>query len=246
VVKPEVGHLFAARFGCKLFLVRDREELASCVSRVEAAGVACSLFDFIPGPDSRIYVSCLYIDRRGEPSAGVTIRKLRQSPALCGVARVAEVVRQEPALREATIEILRRIGFRGMAAAEFKLDPRDGSSRFLEVNGRTVLANSLLRRAGLDLAGLAWSDAVEGRPETPLPNGWPGVWINLHADLLHATLRRRSDGVGLAELLRPYARPVLEAVWSARDPRPFFAQWSHTAREGAARIWPRKRRQGHP
>jgi predicted ATP-grasp superfamily ATP-dependent carboligase len=241
VVKPAVSHLFAARFGCKLFIVRDRAELSCCVSRVEEAGVPCSLFDFIPGPDSQIYISCLYLDHRGEPSAGVTIHKLRQSPTLCGVARVAEVARPEPALREVAIEILRRIGFRGMAAAEFKLDPRDGTFRFLEVNGRSVIYNSLLRRAGLDLAGLAWSNAVDGRPEAPRPNGWPGVWVNLHADVLQAALGRRTDGFGLTELLRPYTRPMLEAVWSARDPRPFFAQWSRTAREGAANIWPRRR-----
>ena len=54
----------------------------------------------------------------------LTVRKLRQSPPLFGDARVAELERGPGALREATVELLRRMGHRGVAAAEFKLDPR--------------------------------------------------------------------------------------------------------------------------
>jgi predicted ATP-grasp superfamily ATP-dependent carboligase len=232
VVKPAVGHEFAARFGCKLFLVADRAELARAVDRVERAGLPCSLHDFVPGPDGAIHVHCFHVDRRGEPGAGVTVRKLRQSPALLGVARAAELVPTHPGLREAAVEIVRRIGCRGSVAVEFKRDPRDGVFRFLEVNGRSVLYNALLRRGGFDFAGIAWSECVEGRVEEPAPNDWPGVWVNLHADLLHAVVRRRSDGHPLTELARSYLRPLLEAVWSARDPRPFLAQWGRTLGAG--------------
>ncbi len=120
-----------------------------------------------------------------------------------------------------------------MAVAEFKLDPRDGRFRFMEVNGRSVIYNGLLRRAGLDLAGLAWSDQVCGQPEPARPNGWPGVWIHLHADVLYSLLYRRYDRVAFADFLAPYRRPKIDAVWSATDPFPFITQWSRTARTGA-------------
>lgn len=164
------------------------------------------------------------------------MRKLRQSPPFFGVSRVAELVKENPTLREATVEILRRIGFRGMVSAEFKLDPRDGIFRFLEVNGRSPLFNALLRKAGLDMGGLAWSEYVEGRLEPARPNGWPGVWINLHADVLYSVLYRHAR-ISLADFLAPYRRPKIEAVWSARDPVPFLAQWSRTACEGASALW---------
>jgi predicted ATP-grasp superfamily ATP-dependent carboligase len=110
--------------------------------------------------------------------------------------------------------------------AEFKRDPRDGTLRFIEVNGRSVVYNALLRRAGLDLAGLAW----DGKPART--NGWRGVWVNLHADLLYAVLRER---LGPREFLAPYRRPTVEAVWSRSDPRPFTAQWAWTARRATRR-----------
>jgi predicted ATP-grasp superfamily ATP-dependent carboligase len=236
LVKPVVGYRFFSRFGCKLFVARDPTELGACIARLRGAELAGQVFDLIPGADRQIYAHCLYVDARGEPSAGVTVRKLRQSPPLFGVARVAELAADVPALRDATIALLRRIGFRGMAAAEFKLDPRDGRFRFLEVNGRSVIYNALLRKAGLDMAGLAWSDGVAGQPESARRTDWSGVWINLHADLLYSLFSRRAGRVGLAEFLAPYRRPKIEAVWSATDPLPFLTQWSRTAWAGVTAL----------
>jgi len=231
VVKPIAGHLFFTRFGCKLFVATDAAELRRAIARLAAAGLAGQVLDLIPGADSRIYAYCTYIDASGEPVGGMTVRKLRQAPPFYGVARVAEVADDRPELRDATLELLRRIGFRGIAAAEFKHDPRDGSFRFIEVNGRSVVYNALLRRAGLDLGWLAWSDHVHGRPEER------ARWVHLHADLLYSTLYRRHDPVGVADFLAPYARPRIDAVWSPRDPLPAFVQWSQTAREVASALW---------
>lgn len=236
LVKPLVSYRFAARFGAKLFMAADRDELRRSIARLAGERIPGLVCDLIPGADSDIYAYCAYVNERGDPVADATVRKLRQGPPLYGDARVAELTETHPAAREATLEILRRIGFRGIAIAEFKRDSRDGILRLIEINGRSVVYNGLLRRGGLDLAGLAWSDHVDGRTEPAPSKSWPGVWINLHADVLYSTLRRRDERVGLRELLRPYARPKTEAVWSARDPRPFVAQWSRTARVGAAAL----------
>jgi len=242
VVKPDVGYRFRARFGCKLFVASDRRELDGAIARLGAQGLRGEVFDCVPGPDDEIHAYCTYIDTRGEPRGGLTVRKIRQGPPRFGVARAAEVVADVPALREATIALLRRMDFRGIASAEFKRDPRDGRFRFLEVNGRSVIYNGLLRRAGLDVAGLAWADHVRGEPETAAPNGWPGVWVNLHSDLLYSLLVRGDGAVTLAEFLAPYRRPVIDAVWSATDPLPFLAEWARTIRTGASALWSRARR----
>lgn len=237
VVKPVIGYRFFARFGCKLFVAADHDELLRCIARLAEAGLAGQIFDLIPGPDSEIYAYCTYVDAHGDASGGLTIRKLRQSPPFFGVARAAEIAPDHPQLRDATVAILRRMGFRGMAAAEFKRDARDGSFRFFEVNGRSVIYNGLLRRGGLDLAALAWADYVDAQPAIAQPRGWHGVWVNLHADLLYSLLHRRQAPVSFRELVSTYRRPTIEAVWSTRDPLPFLTQWSHTARDGVAAVW---------
>lgn len=243
VVKPVVGYRFSSRFGCKLFVAHDRTELQRCIARFEDAQMRGQVFGCIPGADRQIYAYCTYIDAHGEPRGGLTVHKLRQGPPLFGVARVAETVADHPALRDATIEIVRRIGHRGIAVAEFKLDPRDGRWRFIEINGRSVIYNALLRRAGLDVAGLAWSDQVGRQPDTARPIGWPGVWIHLHADLLYTLLYRRHERLSFADFVEPYRRPKIDAVWSAHDPLPFITEWSRTARVGATALWKGRHRQ---
>lgn len=234
VVKPLAAPQFASRFGTKLFVASSRSELSDHVRRMAAAGIPGHVLDLIPGADSEIFAHCTYIDAAGEPSDGVTVRKLRQSPPGFGVARIADVVPTPPGLHEASVAILRRIGLRGMASVEFKRDARDGRMRFIEVNGRSVVYGGLLRRAGLDHGALAWADYVLGQPARSCPNNWPGVWFNLHADLLHAIFSRQ-DRIGVSQFTAPYrARPRIEALWSASDPLPFLAQWWGTAR-GAAR-----------
>ena len=163
------------------------------------------------------------------------MRKLRQAPPLFGVARVAEIVPDPEGLEETTVALARRIGLRGIASAEFKRDARDGRFRFIELNGRSVVYNGLLRRAGLDLA-VARLDrprrrrAGAGRGRTAGPASG--------STCTPTCCTRRStagaDRPGLAEFLAPYRRPKLEAVWSASDPLPFVAQWTRTAR-GRAR-----------
>jgi predicted ATP-grasp superfamily ATP-dependent carboligase len=237
VVKPTIGYRFAARFGTKLFVADDREALRRSVAKLVDAGLEARVFDFVPGGDDRIYGYCTYVDDRGEPLGGLTVRKLRQGPPLFGVARAAEIASTDRALREVTVELLRHVDFRGMAVAEFKLDPRDGGFRFIEVNGRSVIYNALLRRAGLDLAALAWSDYVRGERGFVGATGWPGLWVNVHADLLYTAFHRGAGRVGLGDVLSSYRRPLIDAVWAADDPGPFLLQWARTARAGVSALW---------
>lgn len=232
VVKPVFGHLFAARVGAKLLVARNRAELEQAVAQIAAAGLEGDVFDLVPGPDRQLYAYATYLDRHGEEVAGVTVQKLRQSPPFFGVSRVAVIADAIAELRDATLAILRRIGFHGFAAAEFKLDPRDGRYRFLEINGRSVVYNGLLRRAGLDLARLTWSEAMQGAVARDPSDGWRGAWIHLHADIGHSLVDWRREHLGLRELLAPYAGAKTFAVWSASDPRPFLAQWGRTLRLG--------------
>jgi predicted ATP-grasp superfamily ATP-dependent carboligase len=235
VVKPRRSSGFGERFGGKLFFATNLDELHFAITRVAEAGIAADVHGFIAGSDGDIFTHCTYLDARGEPRGGVTIRKLRQSPARFGVARVAEIAHDPAGLRDATIALARRIGLRGVAVAEFKRDAADGVFRFIEINGRSVIYNGLLRRAGLDLAALAWTDYVDAAPAGAITTDWPGVWIHLHADVLHALVNGRREGLGVGDFVAPYRRPKIYGVWSAADPWPFFAEWARTAREATAR-----------
>ncbi len=228
VVKPVRASEFSSKFGEKLFVAHDSTELLNYCRLITESRIKGEVFDLIPGPDSSIYAYCVYMDQYGDPVAECTIRKLRQSPPFFGIARVAELTGNIPLLREQSIELLRHIGFRGLAVLEFKKDARDDSFRFFEINGRSVVYNTLLRQANLDVAELICSDYGEGRMKRIETAEWPGVWIHLHADSLRTLQNFRREQLSISDYLRPYVRRKTFAVWSRHDPKPFYAQWSRS------------------
>ncbi len=92
------------------------------------------------------------------------------------------------------------------------------------------------QRAGLDLTASAYFDTGNGSREQSVPNGWPGVWVNTHADFLYMAFRRDKPRLSWREFAAPYKRPVVEAAWSADDPRPYLTLWARTARSGVAGV----------
>lgn len=235
VVKPLVSAAFWDRFGKKLLVARSPLELVAAVDQIERAGIAAEVYDLVPGADHEFYNYTVYLDREGNPAAEFAFRKLRKAPPFFGVARAAEPA-SVPELREPTIELLRRIGWRGVASAEYKRDPRDGRFRLMEINGRCYLSHALATRSGVNYPLLIWQEHARGQRVRASSNGWRGSWLHLHADLLYTALQERGPGWNWREFIRSYAGPWIDAVWSAGDPGPFAAQWCGTLRKAAQEI----------
>jgi D-aspartate ligase len=230
LVKPIRTSGFVERFGRKLLLVRTAAELHEAVHRVVEAGIACEVLDLVPGPDPLHVTYDAYRTASGEIVGDWARRKLRQSPPFFGVARAAEPV-DVPELKEPTHALLHHLEWQGLASVCYKQDPRTGRYCLMEVNGRCPQTNALASRAGVDTPYMIYSGALSGKPEGIKPNGWRGVWIHLHADLLYTAFHAREERLDWGEFWRSYRGPKVFAVWSLRDPRPFLAEWGHTARK---------------
>jgi predicted ATP-grasp superfamily ATP-dependent carboligase len=226
LVKPDRSHLFQERFGKKLFVVRDRPELAEAVETTIAAGLDAQLIEYVPGPEERVVVFSALVGAEGEPSEEFCFRKPRHAPPRFGVASMAEPCTC-PELVEPSRALLARLSWRGPAGIEYKFDERDGCYRFIEINGRSVLSNSLARRAGFPFATGQWSLA-RGGTWKPQPNGWKGRWIHLHADLLTQVVGRGQSKPSWKAFRRSYSGPKIFGVWATRDPRPFAVQWTRS------------------
>jgi predicted ATP-grasp superfamily ATP-dependent carboligase len=228
VIKPVETHHFRIAFGCKLFAVDDAATFARRLAQVVESGLDAHVMEMIPGADDTLYNYMVYMDARGEPTSGIALHKLRKSPPFSGVGRVAETGGFD-SLREPTVAMLRHVGYRGIASAEFKLDKRTGRLKFMEINARHPLPGGLARRAGIDLSHLAWQDVALSQRPVAQKNGWEGVWIHLHGEAECLLRHRRKEQWTWREYLAPYQRPKVFAVWNASDPRPFFAQWRMAA-----------------
>jgi D-aspartate ligase len=235
VVKPLTSALFWERLGKKLLVARSPTELVAGLNQIEEAGVAAEVYDLVPGPDTQFYNYTVYLDRLGQPVAEFAFQKMRKGPPFYGVASAARPV-LAPQLREPTIALLQRIGWRGIASAEYKLDPRDGRYRLMEINGRCYLSHALATRCGVNYPLLTWLEHARHQRVTAAPNGWRGVWLHMHADLLYTAVQERGGDWSWSEFCRSYAGPWIDAVWSAADPAPFVSQWIGTLRKAAREI----------
>ena len=224
VVKPVFHDRLIDHLRVKALLADGPEELEEVGRELKEIGSTGLVFEKVPGADSEIFVHCFYVDSRGEPSAGVTVRKDRQAPPEVGSARVARIVDTPARIREASVELMRTARLRGPAFVEFKRDARTGSMRFIEINCRSALYGSLTAAGGADLVRATWQDYAAGEAVRMEPNGWRGYWIQLQADFGRSLLHGRGEGLRMREFARPYRAPHIYAVLSAKDPCPFALQ----------------------
>lgn len=102
--------------------------------------------------------------RRGEPRAVLTQWRVRMEPPAGGPGVLVETTRN-PELAERAVRLMRALRWHGPAQVEFRLDPRDGEPKLLEVNGRYWGTLGLAIRAGVDFPRLACRMALDGDVE---------------------------------------------------------------------------------
>ncbi len=87
---------------------------------------------------------------QGELKAAFAHRRLREKPPWGGVSTYCESVPLDDALVASSLELLRHMGWNGVAMVEFKIDKSDGIAKLMEVNGRLWGSLQLAIDAGVN------------------------------------------------------------------------------------------------
>jgi predicted ATP-grasp superfamily ATP-dependent carboligase len=163
MIKPariqDVKHLMAGQKG---WIVKDAAEFDATLPKIPFEAGTLLMQEIVPGPESNITLWCGYLDANGQVRQRFTARKLRQYPAGFGSA---SLVQSETCAETAEIAegLLSAMGYRGIAAAEFKRHPETGKLKIIEVNPRPSLWFSLATKAGVPLIETAVAEAI-GKP----------------------------------------------------------------------------------
>jgi predicted ATP-grasp superfamily ATP-dependent carboligase len=174
--------------------------------------------ELVPG-DGRQQFSYCALFKDGVALASMTVRRRRQHPSDFGRASTFVETVALPALEELSTRFLEAIGYYGLVELEYKLDPRDGRYKLLDVNARTWGYHSLGPAAGVDFPYLLYQDQVG--EEVHQTRAREGVrWIRLATDVPNAVVDIRAGRLRLGEYLRTLRGIHAEAVFSARDPLP--------------------------
>ena len=221
ILKPAVKDSINRLTTAKAWRADSREELLALYED------ACKLVprdtimvqEFVPGGGEAQF-SYAALCRDGTVLAEMTARRMRQYPSEIGRASTYVETVERPEVIDPARRLLARMRLTGLAEVEFKLDPRDGRYKLLDINPRVWGWHTLGGAAGVDFPYLLWRLVAGER--VPAVAARTGVaWLRLTTDLptaLPKLLRGRVPARPyLASLVR---RPRAAAIFAADDPLP--------------------------
>jgi len=178
--------------------------------------------DVIPGGFSQQYSYCALF-RDGEAVGSMVARRRRQHPLQFGRASTFVETIDQPELVEVSERFLKAIDYYGLVELEYKLDPRDGKFRLLDVNARTWGYHSLGACAGVDFSYMLFADQM-GLPVNRA-KARPGVgWVRTTTDIPTVALECLAGSLSPRGYLRSLGMCRTEAVFSMSDPLPGIAE----------------------
>jgi D-aspartate ligase len=178
--------------------------------------------EFIPGAGCQQFAYCAFF-RDGEAVGKLVTQRRRQHPLQFGRASTYVETVDVPILEELSERFLREIDYYGLVEVEFKLDPRDGQYKLLDVNARTWGYHSLGATAGVDFSHMLYADQI-GMPITP-SKGRPGVgWLRMTTDIPASLMALFKGELDVGSYLRSLRNCRVEAVFTHEDPLPGLAE----------------------
>lgn len=151
----------------KVFFPRDAAELTRVLRAVQTSRYDGKLLvqETIPGDDTFMRILTTYSDRAGKVCFAAFGQTLLEDMRPMGVGNpLAIVSRVDEQIVAEAARLLEAVSYTGFANFDIKVDPRDGSHVFFEVNTRLGRSNYYVTAAGCNVAQLLVEDLVEERP----------------------------------------------------------------------------------
>jgi len=215
VVKGRAAKGFSRASGRQVIQVNSQEDLTRVYQ--DFGQYQLVIQEYLPGDDDHLYTLGSYISPKGQALGIFTGRKLRQTPPSFGTCALGESL-DCPQVAEQGLRLLSALGFYGISQVEFKLDPRDGLYKLIEVNARFWKWHSLATYCGVNLAAIAYLDLI-GRNSTPAVSQRYGVRWTCLAEELKELLRGR---MSFKEVVGGCKPPFVDGLLDLRDPLPSF------------------------
>ena len=224
MVKAAVGSRLFARTGTKMQLAQNPEHLLWLYRRLEDPEAPnLMLQEAIPGGDDQVYIFNGYFDANSECLNPYTGHKLRQFPVHVGCASLG-VCRTDERVSQLTQDFMRRLGYRGVLDIGYRLDPRDGEYKVLDVNPRIGQAFRIFVGADNDDVSRDMYLDLTGQPRQRSRPREGRRWVIEDYDIISSNDYRREGALTLGAWIGSF-RGVQEcAWWWWQDPVPFLVR----------------------
>lgn len=151
----------------KVFFLRDAAELRATLAAVQSSRYEGKFLiqEMIPGDDTSMRILTTYSDQNGKVRFASFGQTLLEDMRPMGVGNpLAIVSRTDETIVAEAARLLEAVGYTGFANFDIKVDPRDGSHRFFEINTRLGRSNYYVTAAGDNVARWLMDDLVLGDP----------------------------------------------------------------------------------
>ena len=220
ILKPVYSADFRRRLNKKAIVIDREDELKQKYLHYSQFG-ELMIQELIPGDEDQLYGVATLFDENMDLLAVFTGQKLHQYPPYFGSGSLVRSMRDDE-IAKAGVSFLKDLGFKGFGKLEFKLDPRDGKLKFLEINPRTWYWHSLSQPCGVDLPYLYYL-SVTGQNPQPVTEQKTGIkWLYLVRDFLAFRDKQKNGDVSFLEWLKSLSGKKEYALFAWDDPLPFF------------------------
>jgi D-aspartate ligase len=221
MLKGIYGNRLVVRTLKKMVLVHSPEELLREYREMEDPEAPnLMLQEYIPGGDDQVYIFNGYFNEQSDCLLGFTGYKVRQFPVHIGCASLGEC-RWIEEVASTTTRFMKAIGYKGILDIGYRLDPRDGVYKVLDINPRVGQAFRLfVARNDYDVVKALYLDFTGQRPPEAVRREGRR-WLIEDFDLISSYHYYREGTLKPSDWLRSF-RGVEESAWfSWRDPYPF-------------------------
>jgi D-aspartate ligase len=223
ILKPYKAHVGRKKIASKkVVLAESAKVMREEYERLAVDGTEFMMQEIVPGEDTGLFGYLAFWDAEGRERAWVTKQKLRQSSAFGDGSLQATV--DAPEIADLSRRLLRALDYRGFVGVEFRLDPRDGVYRLMEINPRTVSGNQLAITAGVDFPWLGYRYLTDPAWAGEIPPSFRrGVlYVNEEWDVKAFLSLRKSGRLSFAAWARSVVSARARAIWAWDDPRPLL------------------------
>jgi len=224
VIKPAIKEHFIYATKAKAWCANSHVELKNMFQKAsELVGPGeVMVQELIPGGGTQQFAYCAFF-HNGQAVGKMVAQRRRQHPLQFGRASTYVETVDIPLLEELSERFLRASNYYGLVELEYKLDPRDGQYKLLDVNARTWGYHTLGARAGVDFSYMLYADQV-GLPVSSC-KGKSGIgWMRMTTDLPAAFVALLAGDTDFRGYVRSLRNCNVEAVFSHDDPLPGLAE----------------------
>ena len=158
IIKPSNGieysrHPFEGQ--AKVFKVESSEEVKKVIDMIKASGYQEELIiqDFIPGEDTAMWDSVVYVSSKGETQLVTFAQVALQEHTKTAIGNyTALITRYNEEVMTKLRGFLEAVGYRGFGNFDLKYDERDGKFKVFEVNIRQGRSSYYMTAMGHNMA----------------------------------------------------------------------------------------------